>query len=222
MDSSSIRAVIWDLDNTLYRFDTIFEDACNRAAAKTICNMVPDLTFDDAFSAAVESYAIHGYSGKALIARYNLSYDAYHYPYHEAIDETMIARNDAMISGLFALDRPQAIITNASRHWAERALRHLGMKEFFPDDFIFALEDSEFEAKSHSPRSFTMAQNKLGIAPHETLVVEDTVNNLKVPKGMGFQTALIHHGRAPAQRHSFIDREYPDTLELLRALGAIA
>ncbi len=222
MNPASIRAIIWDLDNTLYRFDSIFEDACNRAAAKTICGMVPGLHFDDAFAAAVDSYAQHGYSGKALIARYNLSYDAYHYPYHEAIDETMLARNDAMIAGLFALGRPQAILTNASRHWAERALVHLGMKEFFPDDFIFALEDSAFEAKSHSVRPFTMAQEKLGAAPHETLVVEDTVKNLKVPKDMGFQTALIHHGRVPDERHPFIDREYADTLELLRALGAIA
>lgn len=218
----SIHGIIWDLDNTLYRFDTIFEDACNRAAARTICSMVENLSFDEAYQAAVHSYNTHGYSGKALIAQYNLDYRDYHFPFHEAIDETILARNDAMIAGLRDLNRPQVIITNASRHWAEKALRHLGMKEFFPDHAILPLEDSAFEAKASSPKPFTMAKDILNVAAENILVVEDTVRNLKVPKEMGFNTALIHHGRIPDEQHDFIDWEFPDTVSLIGALGISA
>lgn len=220
MDFSAIRGVIWDLDNTLYRFDTVFEDACNSAAAKTICGMVDGLTFEEAFAAAEESYNTHGYSGKALIARYNLAYSDYHFPFHESIDETILARNDAMLNALARLGRPQVIVTNASRHWAEKVLTHLNMKSFFPDTHIIPLEDSEFEAKAHSKRPFVMAQDILGCPMQNILVVEDTVKNLSVPKSMGFHTALIHHGRAPKERHDFIDAEFPDTLELLKNLNA--
>lgn len=220
MDFSAIRGVIWDLDNTLYRFDAMFEEACNRAAAKTICDMVEGLTYEEAFAAAEESYNTHGYSGKALIARYNLAYSDYHFPYHETIDETILQKNDDMLRALAALDRPQVIVTNASRHWAEKVLAHLGMKQFFPDTHIISLEDSEFEAKAHSPRPFVMAQDILGCLPQNIVVVEDTVKNLSVPKSMGFYTALIHHGRAPGERHDFIDAEFSDTLELLKSLGA--
>lgn len=219
MNASSIRGIIWDLDNTLYRFDAVFEEACNRAAAKTICDMVEGLSFEDSFAAAEESYNTHGYSGKALIARYNLAYSDYHFPYHEAIDETILQKNDAMLRALAALGRPQVIVTNASRHWAQRVLVHLGMKEFFPDTHIIALEDSDFEAKAYSPRPFSMAQDIIGCMPQHILVVEDTVRNLSVPKDMGFHTALIHHGRVPKERHAFIDMEYPDTLALLENLN---
>ncbi len=220
MDASSVRGIIWDLDNTLYRFDTIFEEACNRAAAQTICKMVAGLTYDEAFSSAVESYAQHGYSGKSLIAQYNLEYRDYHFPYHESIDETILAHNDNMNRALGALGLPQVIVTNASRYWAEKVLTHLGMKKFFPDTHILPLEDSDFEAKAHSPCPFAMAQSIIGFLPQNILVVEDTVRNLSVPKSMGFQTALIHHGHVPDERHEFIDEEYSDTLELLKTLGA--
>lgn len=217
-----IEAIIWDLDNTLYRFDKMFEEACNRAAAKTICALVGgDLDEEEIFQVAERSYAQHGYSGKALIAHYGLEYRDYHFPFHETIDEKILHRNDDMIDALRDVSVPQAIVTNASRHWAQRALDHLGLREFFPDHLIVPIEDTDFEAKAYSRRPFELACERMGAAYNtRVLVAEDMAPNLKIPKEMGMQTALIHHGRVPLTQHDYIDAEFPDTLALLKAIAA--
>jgi putative hydrolase of the HAD superfamily len=217
---SIVKGVIWDLDNTLYRFDSVFEDACNRAAARTICTLVDGLSFDDAFKVAETSYAQHGYSGKALITQYGIDYRDYHFSFHEEIDEKILTRNDAMLQALADLNKPQVIVTNASRHWVEKALAHLGLRDFFTDENIIALGDSDFEPKAYSRRPFDMARNRLSLPIENIIVVEDMAKNLKVPKEMGFTTALIHHGRTPVEQYDYIDLEFPDTLSLLEKLNA--
>jgi putative hydrolase of the HAD superfamily len=216
----NIKAIIWDLDNTLYRFDKVFEEACNRAAAKTICALVGGLDEEETFRVAEESYAVHGYSGKALIAQYGLDYRDYHFPFHESIDEKILQVNAAMQDALRTIDLPQVIVTNASRGWAHRALDHLGLRPFFPDDMIIPIEDVDFAPKAYSRIPFDLALEKLGVSADVTLMADDMPRNLKIPKEMGMYTALIHHGRVPDESYDYIDMECADTLTLLDRLKA--
>lgn len=216
---NDVKAIIWDLDNTLYRFDKMFVQACNVAAARTICTLVDGFTFDEALTLAEESYEAHGYSGHRFIEDKNVDYGDYHFPFHEAIDETILERNEEMREGLEQLNLPQVIVTNASRNWAQRALSHLGLDEWFPDEKIIALEDTDFNPKAKSQRPFEMGWEKLGESIENILVVEDTVKNLSVPKEMGFQTALIHHGKQPKNIPDFVDYDFADTLGLLKKLA---
>lgn len=219
-DLKDIQGIIWDLDNTLYRFNDLFVHACNVAAARTICTLVDNFTYEEALAEAEKSYEEHGYSGHAFVTRHGVPYHDYHFPFHEAIDEKILDRNDDMLSALADLNLPHVIVTNASRHWAEKSLLHLGMKDFFPDENIIALEDTDFEPKARSVLPFEMARDKLRTDPAGTLVIEDTVRNLRVPKQMGFRTALVHHGKTPDVSEDFIDLEFPDTLSVLEALRA--
>ncbi|MCB1531096.1 MAG: HAD family hydrolase [Rhodospirillales bacterium] len=215
-----IKAIIWDLDNTLYRFDEMFVRACNVAAARTICTLVDDFTFEEALVLAEKSYEQHGYSGYCFIEDKNVEYSDYHFPFHDAMDEKILGRNEDMCAGLEQLNLPQAIVTNASRGWAQRALSHLGLKEWFPDEVIFALEDADFQPKSRSTRPFELAREKLGQRAEDILVVEDSLRNLTVPKDMGFQTAFIHHGSNIKHIPDFVDYAFPDTVALLKELAA--
>lgn len=215
MPLSHVKGLIWDLDNTLYRFDQAFEKACNIAAARTVQQLIPQVSFEEAFAAAEKSYIDHGYSGKALVERYGIAYPDYHYLYHDTIDESIIERNEAIIIALGDLALPHILITHASRRWAERTLRHLSMDAYFPCDKIVALEDTQFQGKAYSSAPFIKGLELLNLPPENVLVVEDTVKNLVRPKEMGMTTVLIHHGADNHLGHDFIDHAFSDTLEFL-------
>jgi putative hydrolase of the HAD superfamily len=218
MPLSHIKGLIWDLDNTLYRFDQAFEKACNIAAARTVQQLMPNVTFEEAFAAAEKSYIEHGYSGQALIEQYGIAYSDYHYLYHDTIDESIIEKNEAILMALADIALPNILITHASRRWAEKTLRHLSMDTYFPSEKIIALEDTNFEGKAYSAAPFIKGLELLNLPPENVLVVEDTVKNLVRPKEMGMTTVLIHHGADDRLSHDHVDFAYPDTLEFLGTL----
>lgn len=214
MPLSLANGILWDLDNTLYRFDKAFETACNIAAARTVEKLMPGVSYEDALEAAERSYREHGYSGKILIEQFGIAYSDYHYLYHDTIDETIVERNDAIIAALDDLDLPNVLVTHASRRWAERTIRHLSMEKYFPSTRIIALEDTEFQGKAYSRAPFIKGMELLNLPPEQMVVVEDTAKNLIRPKEMGMTTVLIHHGNPPRET-DHIDFSYPDTLEFL-------
>ncbi len=218
MALSHVQGMIWDLDNTLYRFDKAFEQACNIAAARTVQKLIPSITYEEALATAEQSYAEHGYSGKKLVEQYGIVYSDYHFLYHDTIDETILEKNDAILMALEEIDLPNVLITHASRRWAERTVRHLSMEAYFPSNRIIALEDTNFEGKAYSREPFIKGLELLNLPPEKTLVVEDTAKNLIRPKEMGMTTVLIHHGNPPQTGDDYIDFSYPDTLEFLGTL----
>lgn len=218
MPLSHVKGLIWDLDNTLYRFDAAFEKACNIAAARTVQTLLPEITYEEALQTAEESYAEHGYSGRKLVERYGIVYSDYHYLYHDTIDESIIERNEAILMALGDVALPNVLITHSSRGWAQRAVKHLGMDDYFPATRIIALEDSSFESKAYSRAPFIKGLELLNLPPESVLVVEDSVKNLMRPKEMGMTTVLIHHGAETRDAHDHIDFSYPDTLEFLGTL----
>ena len=215
-----IRGVIWDLDGTLYRYEQIFLEACNLAAARTAIDLGLDMSLDEALALARRSYDDQGSSFK-LFAELGIRYEDFHLPYHRAVDTTILAKNQEMRLALEQIGVPMVILTNASRDWALKTLAHLDLSGIFPPSNLLALEDVNYEAKSSSRRGFQTGLNILGKAPEEVLMVEDLPRNLIIAKEMGMTTALVHHGRADdAARETYIDLSYDNTLDLARDLAA--
>lgn len=212
----NIKGIIWDLDNTLYRFDEAFEHACNIASARAALDMGVDLSLEEAVFIAETSFENHGYSGLVFEREYNICHSEYHFKYHDAIDEKIIHANEEMREALAAVDLPHVILTNASRPWAERVLRHLGLDSWFPHERIIPQEDTDFEPKARGPRGFEMALEKLGLPTDNILMVDDMVKNLRIPKELGLQTALIHHGQVKQDLPDFVDAEFSDTITLMK------
>lgn len=191
---SGIRGIIWDLDGTLYRYDDVFIKACNIAAARAAQLLGVNITYEESVALAVRSEAEHGYSLHGFIHDHKLSYDRLHHPFHEFIDEKLIEKNDAFVKALERLSLPQVLLTNASRGWANRVLRHLGMKHLFPDGHIIPMEDVNYTPKARGATGFEKALEILNLLPMHVLVVEDLARNLIIPRQMGLRTALVTHG----------------------------
>lgn len=217
-DLSHIRGIIWDLDGTLYRYDKIFIEACNLAAARTAIDLGLQMDLNRAVELAGRSYLEHGSSFK-FFADHGIRYEDFHVPYHNTVDTTILAKNIEMKNALEALGLPMVILTNASRDWARRTVDHLEYGHLFGDGKLLALEDVDFQSKAQGTKGFEKGLEILGVHASQTLMVEDLPKNLVHAKTMGMTTALVHHGKLPDNGLDHIDAFFDDTLELVRVLG---
>jgi pyrimidine 5'-nucleotidase len=218
LDVSRIQGVIWDLDNTLYRFTDEFYRACTVAAAQAAQELGISLSYEDTLRLAERSEQEYGYSMHGYVTDHGLSYASLHFPFHQKIDETVIDKIDGVKEALKHLKLPQVILTNASRCWAERVLNYTGMKELFPDDRIIPMEDVGFEPKARTARGFLKAKRLLSLDAENVLMVDDLDRNLIIPCDLGMQTAYIHHGDPIEELPGYIDAQYEGILDVVKVL----
>ncbi len=192
-----IKAIVWDLDNTLYRFNQLFEDACNHIAGRVVRNLGLDMDDEEAKALATKSFNTTGYSMRVFLEEYGLCRDAMHIEFHKHLDEKILERSLALVELFERSNLQHLIVTHGSRHWAERVLDHIELRPFFPDERILGLEDYDFRKKDESTFVFEKAMEMLNCQAHEMLMAEDTVRNLHHPHAMGMTTVLVHHGRIP-------------------------
>ncbi len=212
-----IRAVIFDLDGTLYQYGEDFHQACSVAAARTVMKMGFALGEAEAIRLAYESQINHG-SSFYLFKAHGLQYRDFHEPYHAEVDISSLVANPEITAALQGLDMPMAILTNASRVWANRVMKHVNIFHIFGDGKIICLEDNDFISKSQGPDGFIKVLDLLGVPPHQVLMVEDLAANLTHAKKLGMTTALVHARAIPAGMETAVDYVYEKIVDLVRDL----
>ena len=136
---AQIKAIIWDLDNTLYRFNTLFEDACNHIAGRTVRSLGLDMGDAEAKALAEASFKKYGYSMRVFLEEHDLDSTELHLEFHKHLDEKILDVSHELIECFRNYDLKHVLVTHGSRHWAMKALNHLDLKQFFPDEVIFGL-----------------------------------------------------------------------------------
>lgn len=217
-DLRHIRGVIWDLDNTLYRFDTALIDAFHISMARAALDNGLVMDLHTAVDIARRSFAEHGQSSLIFTRDYGISFAAIHHGFHHHIDEKMIAACENTRAQFERLDIRHALITHASKEWARRVLHHIGLDSWFPEDRVFGLECHDFKRKNDSRVPFESALSVLGLRAAEAMMVEDTLQNLRIPHEMGITTAFLHHGREPEELPEFVKMSFSNSLEILENL----
>jgi len=217
---AQLEGVIWDLDNTLYRFDGDFEHACHVAAARAAVKGGVAVTHERALELSILSYDRYGHSYRLFIEEYALDHLQAHYDFHTFIDEKLIRKSLELIDLFRQTHLRHVLVTHASGEWAERALSHIGLKEFFPDAMILPLEAIEFRRKSESTAPFERALELLGLPAEKTVVVEDLADNLRIPYELGLATVLVHYGRKPQPMPKHIHVNCNNAAEFLKKVQA--
>lgn len=215
LDYDKIKGVIWDLDNTLYLFTDEFKRHCNIAAAKAAQGLGVNFSYEETVKIAERSEEEYGYSLHIYVTDHGLSYQDLHVPFHQNIDEKVI---DPIAGTMQALEKflsRQVILTNASRCWAQRALKFIGVNEMFDDHEIIPMEDVNYEPKARSDKGFIKACEILNLKPSEILMVDDLDRNLIIPHKMGMQTAYMHHGDPMIKKPDFITDQFENLVEMM-------
>lgn len=218
-EAREIDGIVWDLDNTLYRFDENLTEAFHIAMARAALDVGLVMDLHTAIGIARRSYIERGQSSKIFTEDYGVSFAAIHHSFHHHINEKMIEANDETREAFARLDVKHAIITHASKEWAVRVLAHLGLSEWFPSERVFGLETVDFKRKDDSRDPFTAALGAMDVAPARAMMVDDLIPNLRIPHAMGLMTVFLHHGRVPVETPDFVQASYGNILELLNNLS---
>ena len=142
-----VEAIIWDLDNTLYKIDNVLIDAFHLSYARAAIAAGADLKFGEAAKMARKSFEETGFSGQIFVEKYGIERADMHFEHHGYMDETVIEKSLEMRSLFLQLSLEHALLTHSARNWAEKVLDHLTLREWFPKNRIFALEDCDFFPK---------------------------------------------------------------------------
>ena len=220
----NIDTIIWDLDNTLYKFTPTQIDGWNETAAHYVLEKGLDIDFHTARDLAVRGYNEHRNSTHFFVHEHGFNAQDIHIGVNERICETIVL--PCIETPDLMRQLPQStkhvILTFAIQSWAQRVLRHSKLYEFFDDTMILGAEDYNFEDKAHSPLGIKTALDVSGAKAQNALFVEDTLVNLKTAKThTGVQTAYLHHDRPFEKKDiEFVDIIARDTPDLLRILTA--
>lgn len=210
--------VIWDLDNTLYRFNEDFSQACQIAAARAAIKNGAQYTLDEAVAICIQSFTRHGNSSHIFIEDHKINQQGMHADFHDFLDETVIHRSLELAELFRQAALQNIIVTHASQNWARRILNHLGLSGHFPGDRIIAAEDVAFQSKASSRVPFERALDLLGLAPDRVVVVEDSAQNLRIPHEMGLTTVLLHYGQPPVPMPDHVHMDCNNAADFLKTV----
>mmetsp|Transcript_55337 Transcript_55337/g.159090 ORF Transcript_55337/g.159090 Transcript_55337/m.159090 type:complete len:336 (-) Transcript_55337:31-1038(-) len=87
--------------------------------------------------------------------------------------------------------------TNAPRAYAIRSLEYLGIREYFADDHVFAVEDV-LPACKPERAAFEQVMRAVGAVPERTVMFEDSMKNIRACRELGIHTVLIHEDKGDA------------------------
>jgi len=126
-----------------------------------------------------------------------------------------------------SLKVPKSMVSNASLLGVEKCLRKLRLFKNL-DGFIFSAE--QVAKPKPWPDVYLFALEKLGLLPHETLVIEDSVTGVLAAKSAGIQTigflgaSHIHDGHGQKLWEAgadYVEADSKGLSQLLKKKGAV-
>lgn len=199
--------IVWDLDNTLYRETPELHEYLDRITAEAaIEDLHLPLDLKTAQDMVRESYKLYRDGGEIFVQKYGVSpkeiFDAYHKRKEENVGIINPYKN--LLSRLEKLPVPQYILSTSSRGACEAILQHLGLFDFFADNF-YSVEDFDCYKKNESPDVYLKFCEKIKVAPEDCLFVDDSYSNLEWAKKAGMQTVRLCHGKENNKAVEYID-----------------
>ncbi len=90
--------------------------------------------------------------------------------------------------------------SNGPRKYVCRVLNEIGLDSYFPPENIFAVTDVLPNCKPDQA-SFELVLERIGAKAHETIMVEDSMKNIRMAKALRMRTILVvGRGRSNSRR----------------------
>lgn len=108
------------------------------------------------------------------------------------------------------LGLPMAVASSSNREWVEGYLSKLDIRKFFK----VVCTSNDVKSVKPDPELFLLAARKLGIAPSEALIFEDSPNGIKAAKDAGIPCIAIPNAITKSMDLSLATRIVDSFLEL--------
>ncbi len=206
----SIRALLFDLDNTLYSHSSGVMQGIDRQIGEYLQQRL-GLSEQDALTTRRDYLNTYGTTLRGLQHHYGeVETEEYLHYVHDIGVENLLRFDEQLDFALARLPARKVIFTNSPREHAERVLAAMDVAHHF--ERIFDLRYFEFVGKPE-PSAYRHILEQLEVGGDEALLLEDTAANLDPAKALGMTTILI----APEPRdYPAADFQAPDVLAALR------
>ncbi|MES2660299.1 MAG: HAD family phosphatase [Verrucomicrobiota bacterium] len=109
----------------------------------------------------------------------------------------------------------RAVVSSSSHHWVDGWLKKLA----FANHFETVVCRGDAERIKPAPDLYLEAARRLGLAPADCLVIEDSLNGVKSAKAAGMTVWVVPNRVTAGLDFSAADRISPSLVELAAALG---
>ncbi len=202
------KAVIWDLDNTLYRVTPEFGDVLDSVMAKvTIEQLGVNLDFETAKATVKESFAKYRDGGEIFYRDYGVDEKKFYKAYHDNVPYELIVPYEGLAERLKQIPQEQFVFTYSTHSLAEKIIEKIGLSDIF-DGRIYSVEDFNHTKKNESADVYLQLCDTIGIAPCDCIFVDDSYSNLIYPKEIGMTTVRLFYKENSAKGKTYIDAAY--------------
>lgn len=190
---STVRAWVFDLDNTLYPpAARLFDQIEARMTAYVMAAI--GVTRTEADRLRRHYWQHYGTTLAGLMAEHRLDPGPYLVAVHDISFEALTP-DPALRAAIAALPGRRIVHTNASAPYAERVIAARGLSGVF--DAVYGVEHAGFRPKPERAAHEAILA-LAGIAPEAAAMFEDDARNLAAPHAMGMRTVHVAAAPVPA------------------------
>lgn len=213
-----MRLIVWDLDGCLYPSRHLYP-VFSATTARTGVALGLKMSFEEALQINLDAQARGELFPLAYIHDHGISLPALHRLYHKNLSENIIHPIEGLPEAFSRLEGVRhTILSHGNRDWIGRVLSRLGIRDFFPDNAIFGLEDNDYVLKTENETPFLRVQDRMGFESTDIAMAEDTIRNLLIPHQIGWTTVLIHHGMPEDSLPPHVHTQHHNPIALVDAL----
>lgn len=200
----SMKAVLFDLDNTLYPAErdlfSLIDVRINRYMREVV-----EIDPDEVDGLRRRYWQDYGTTLQGLIRHHVVDPEEY-LDYVHAVDVASRLSEDAELRRMLEeMAVPSYVFTNGSRCHVDRVIRALGLEGLFAG--IFDIRIADYQPKPN-PDPYRRVLDSLGVEGVQCVMVEDQPQNLKTAKEFGMKTVLVGDGSAAVYGYvdAFLER----------------
>jgi FMN phosphatase YigB (HAD superfamily) len=215
------KLIIWDLDNCIYPYDDAFWNMIHEASARAALKLLEQngadnkTDFLELKQLAEQSQQLYGKANKLVVERFDLDKEEMFQAFLKELNYDFMKPNHALNALFKSTKTKHVILTHNSTSCARVILQNLGLGQFFPEGSIVSIQDEGILPKDVGKQAFKIVLSRYGFKAEDSLMVEDTAENLKYPKTMGMQTVFISYGKGDGDGHA--DHVFHSAQDFLRA-----
>lgn len=211
----TIQAVLFDLDNTLYPASSGLMQGLDKRIGEFVQQSL-GLSEEESLTLRRGYYAEFGTTLRGLKLHHEgIETEQYLQYVHDIALDAFLASDARLDHLLGMLNTRKVIFTNSPREYAERVLQTLGIAHHF--ERIFDLRFFDFTCKP-DPTCYDRVLAELGVAGHETILLEDTAQNLPPAAALGMTTILIDEQERPDPVANFVVSDVVAAVEIAHRL----
>ncbi len=213
------KVFVFDLDNTLYPKDVGLWRVIDSRIEEYV-KRVLGTDIETARSVRKGFLRVYGTTLRGLVFNHGVDPEDYLSYVHDVPVEEMLSRDEELRMILDSIPGERYVFTNASRDYAERVLKALGIEDCFSEVFDIFFMDHMAKPGIYPFRKLLAWLSR---EPAEVVFLDDHPDNVRTATDMGFITVLVGSASGDGCARYAIPsvKKLPDLLDFLLRGGRV-